>query len=299
MLHIFGVILRIIGILLLAILVLVIVLVAAVLFVPVRYRIYGEYKDRLDVQGRVSFLGPFIRLSVKYNDMWEYKLRIFGIPVRKSRIEKPDDYFDDQEDDADVYSQQEFTADRTGQEDKADKKDKAKREVSDKQSLNESDGKESQDTDAGNNPRLKGESHSSGAGLKMKTMKAKVRRIFDIIRQIHALRTDVRVKSGMHKAFLQIKQFLAHVRPRKLRGYIHFGMEDPSYTGQLLGIIAIIRSMWGCRVRIQPEFEEKILEAQLKCKGYVQGIVLARLGFFAIFDKDIRYMLDRGRGALK
>lgn len=59
-------------------------LLLLVLFVPVRYDLKGENKERLLVKGKVHWLFHIVSLQVCYEkDELRQVLRIFGVPVWK------------------------------------------------------------------------------------------------------------------------------------------------------------------------------------------------------------------------
>lgn len=74
---------------------------------------------------------------------------------------------------------------------------------------------------------------------------------------------------------LEILKFAKMLRPRRLRGYVKFGFEDPYHTGQVLAFLAILYPFYGYRVTITPDFEQKILEGDLEAKGHVYPVSFA------------------------
>lgn len=83
--NIFFLILKIIGIILLVILGLLLTILMLILFVPFRYKIYGDKKDK-EIKAKItlSYLLHFVHASIKF---YENKLiltfRVFGIPLKK------------------------------------------------------------------------------------------------------------------------------------------------------------------------------------------------------------------------
>ena len=65
-----------------------------------------------------------------------------------------------------------------------------------------------------------------------------------------------------------------HSKPKKIKGRIHFGTSDPCSTGQLLGVIGAGCGMLGTGVKIEPDFENKVLEGYLEVKGRMQVYML-------------------------
>lgn len=63
------------------------------------------------------------------------------------------------------------------------------------------------------------------------------------------------------------RKILRHMLPRKIRGSVVFGFEDPSVTGQVLGAAAIFYPIYGKNIQICPSFEEKVLTGEGKMRG--------------------------------
>lgn len=76
-----------------------------------------------------------------------------------------------------------------------------------------------------------------------------------------------------------------HIRPKQFHGTVHFGMEDPSSTGQILGAMSLLMPLYQDHIVVAPDFEQKILEGQLYAKGRV------RIGFFLM--TTLRILLNR------
>ncbi len=84
------------------------------------------------------------------------------------------------------------------------------------------------------------------------------------------------------KKFLSnLKKFcmkaVKHVRPRKLKGDIRFGLEDPAQTGQMLGAVSLLIPIYKKGLRIHPNFNEKEFEGDISIKGRVIVGVMALL----------------------
>ena len=82
-----------------------------------------------------------------------------------------------------------------------------------------------------------------------------------------------------------LKKMWKHVRPRKLQGSIHFGLEDPATTGQLLGVVGMLYPVYRNHFVIAPDFEQQIFEGKIYAKGRVQ---IGRMTFLSL-----RFMLTQ------
>lgn len=84
MLSVIITILKILGISVLVILGLIIVLLLLILFVPIRYKANGEYKDKkIDLSGRITWLLHIVSVKLFYNNEKPFHIKVclFGIPL--------------------------------------------------------------------------------------------------------------------------------------------------------------------------------------------------------------------------
>lgn len=80
------------------------------------------------------------------------------------------------------------------------------------------------------------------------------------------------------------KAIIAHIKPRRVRGDIKFGFEDPSNTGEVLGVLGIIYPILPRRLTIIPNFTEAILEGWLEARGRVYGVFFLIQTLQILFD---------------
>ena len=91
------------------------------------------------------------------------------------------------------------------------------------------------------------------------------------------------------------RKLIRHVLPRKIKGSITFGCEDPALTGQILGAVAIAYLLYGKGVAVYPRFEEKILEGQLQMKGRIVAACLLWQAWKIYRNPDVRKTLKKIR----
>ena len=81
---------------------------------------------------------------------------------------------------------------------------------------------------------------------------------------------------------------LHHIRPRKAKGNLHYGFEDPSLTGQLSGILyLLLPARWNCVV-LQPDFENQVLEGELYLAGHIRVCHIVKVALQIFFDKKLK-----------
>ncbi len=88
---------------------------------------------------------------------------------------------------------------------------------------------------------------------------------------------------------------LKHIRPRRIKGYVHFGFDDPSYTGKLLGLIYMILRGSPKEFRINADFENKVFDGEVHAKGRVQCYLLLIVGIRLYKNDNLKLLLERRR----
>lgn len=301
MLHVFLVILKIIGIILAVLLGILFFVALSLLFWPVSYQADGSYKGTFQGRALVRFWGPVIWLRIWYDEKISYRLRIFGIPVLDSNR----------------------TSSRGGSRKKSGKKNASKRkksyldeedhwESSDSETVDETEREpDAEETDskderdhvsadsAGGNRGRKKQKHPSEKSVAQKAgqVKNKLHDLAESIRNMKSIWKEEAVQTGIGKIKKELLLFVKKIKPRKLWWYVRFGFEDPATTGQTLAVLSVLRGMWGRELYIRPDFENKVLETEFQAKGSVQGIRFVRLIWKYYFDKDIKYVFEKGKGA--
>lgn len=82
-----------------------------------------------------------------------------------------------------------------------------------------------------------------------------------------------------------LKRTFRHVKPKKYQGMVHFGLEDPSVTGQILGVVGMLLPIYRDHIVVTPDFEQQIFEGELSARGRIQA------GYFVILA--IKVLLNR------
>lgn len=90
-------------------------------------------------------------------------------------------------------------------------------------------------------------------------------------------------------------KLLKHIGPRRFHGTIHFGMEDPSTTGQVLGAVSLLMPWYQDHIVVAPDFEQQIFEGQLYAKGRVQIGFFLMLGLRILLNRNILRTIQEAR----
>ena len=329
MLHIIIFILKIIGILLLVILGLILLLVSSVLFVPITYKVRAERKDGV-IQVRAVAGWMFRLLSVHYRlhtsqePMQLLQGRILGIPVWKPlepKKEKPKKAEKKSKEKQSKPKQME--AKQLEQKAEVKSSDKAKERL--KKDLTPgtavatipqpepevSRQEQPQDKQAQTKPprqsilkkllyairRIYGKITAIGRGLfslvvKLLHMPEKASETIGMLTDFWNLEENVKARESIWR---ELKFLWKHSRPRKADLTLHFGFEDPSWTGQCMGVLSILNVWYPGRIFLKPEFEQESFEGTLYIKGHMM-LAVPLLSIFRLWrDENVMKMYRRFR----
>ena len=105
---------------------------------------------------------------------------------------------------------------------------------------------------------------------KTATAKKKLRRL----QKFWNLSCTVKTREYLKK---YIPRTLKHILPRKVKGYVHYGMDEPYKTGQVTGYLSLLPFVYQKGLSMQPDFEQKVLELDVKLKGRIRLGYLLRI----------------------
>lgn len=329
MLHIIIFILKIIGILLLVILGLILLLVSSVLFVPITYKVRAERKDGV-IQVRAVAGWMFRLLSVHYRlhtsqePMQLLQGRILGIPVWKPLEPKKEKPKKAEKKSKEKQSEsKQMGAKQLEQKTEVKSSDKAKERL--KKDLTPgtavatipqpepevSRQEQPQDKQAQTKPprqsilkkllyairRIYGKITAIGRGLfslvvKLLHMPEKASETIGTLTDFWNLEENVKARESIWR---ELKFLWKHSRPRKADLTLHFGFEDPSWTGQCMGVLSILNVWYPGRIFLKPEFEQEIFEGTLYIKGHMM-LAVPLLSIFRLWrDENVMKMYRRFR----
>ena len=329
MLHIIIFILKIIGILLLVILGLILLLVSSVLFVPITYKVRAERKDGV-IQVRAVAGWMFRLLSVHYRlhtsqePMQLLQGRILGIPVWKPLEPKKEKPKKAEKKSKEKQSKpKQMGAKQLEQKAEVKSSDKAKERL--KKDLTPgtavasvpqpepevSRQEQPQDKQAQTKPprqsilkkllyairRIYGKITAIGRGLfslvvKLLHMPEKASETIGTLTDFWNLEENVKARESIWR---ELKFLWKHSRPRKADLTLHFGFEDPSWTGQCMGVLSILNVWYPGRIFLKPEFEQEIFEGTLYIKGHMM-LAVPLLSILRLWrDENVMKMYRRFR----
>lgn len=279
MLHILLMILKIIGIVLLTI-------CLTVLFVPIRYRIKGK-KDRERMEGRVQvswLFGIVVFAGIYKEKKVEKQLRLFGVNLLNvlGKIKKR----------------------------KADKLEK-KADTKKKEDTKNEEVIKNQDCDypVFNMSDFAEEVEKEPFYFKLKVLFEKIAAVpVKIIQRIRKIKLTIKSicdKIRYWKEFLadeitkdaiwlirgHLIKMLKHILPKKAKGQIVYGFEDPCTTGQVLAGISVIYPVYYKHLTIQPDFTEAVFYGNVDLKGRIYPAYMLRSVLAILINENVRHII--------
>lgn len=324
MLEVILLILKIIGIVLLAILGLVLLVVLALLFVPFRYKARGRKYEKIEANGSVTWLLHALRVKFSFED-GKLKSRIkflFFTITDSEKEEKKSDKKQDKEAEAedgftDEFAEEEPISEEAKVEEPEVEEPKAEESKVEKpKSVDikteetkteevteeaEPEGTKSQEDDN----ILKESKRYKGSKKKIKKKKEKVNNskgkqgIVKKIKNIYNMKNDEQVRKFLSVTKKRIIKIVKHILPRKVTGHVHFGMNDPATTGQILGLVSMFYPLYANHLFIEPSFEEAVIEGDLYVKGRIRVFSVLMPALRLYFGKDFKLVKHKFKKAVK
>lgn len=316
MIHILFMILKALGILLLVLLFLVLLIVCTVLFLPFCYRAQVLKEEEgfacVKASGRVSWLFGAVALTASYEEQKpEAQILLFGASLEtwKRRLKKI------RRGEASVPRTEEnetenaLEAEKTAEQKAPDQKEKQQKVTAQKEQP-----EQEQEPDAPKKSILERffgrieylpEKLLNLASRLLQTafrlLELPFRLLEKLEQKIQAGRRLKRKWESVKKFFRskmfreallhakkEVLYFLKKAAPKKVTGTVRFGFNDPALTGETLGILGMIYGKPPKDLSIQPDFEQEILQGDVRMKGSFQAVTAAGIALRLFRDQNLR-----------
>ena len=316
MIHILFMILKALGILLLVLLFLVLLIVCTVLFLPFCYRAQVLKEEEgfacVKASGRVSWLFGAVALTASYEEQKpEAQILLFGASLEtwKRRLKKI------RRGEASVPRTEENETENAPEAEKtAEQKAPDQKEKQQKVTAQKEQPEQEQEPDAPKKSILERffgrieylpEKLLNLARRLLQTafrlLELPFRLLEKLEQKIQAGRRLKRKWESVKKFFRskmfreallhakkEVLYFLKKAAPKKVTGTVRFGFNDPALTGETLGILGMIYGKLPKDLSIQPDFEQEILQGDVRMKGSFQAVTAAGIALRLFRDQNLR-----------
>ncbi|SET72848.1 DUF2953 domain-containing protein [Lacrimispora sphenoides] len=302
MLHIILFILKILGLLVLIVLGLVLAVALLILLVPVRYQAEGSYDGKVRGKARITWLLHILSVSAQYEEDLIVRVRIFGF-----RIGKPKKMDSELKEAEDIMVQAmeiiEPEPIREALEVKDEIHDRVKEEPKNlpppKEELRSP-------TPPKEEPKKKKGFRVMGVfeKLKKKVLRAFTKLKFFFLRICDTLRTIKDKKDEIYAwisnkenqktgklLFRQVKRLVRHILPRRGKGNITFGFDDPYLTGQVLTYASVIYPLCHKHLNLYPVFDQTVFTVEGTFRGRIRMGTVLLIGSRMLLDRNFRRLL--------
>ncbi len=311
MIHILLMILKIIGIILLAIL----ALCLLILFFPVTYQVRGQLNENnYRVSVRCGWLFHLIHFGGRFTNK-ENKARfwIFGIPINllkeKKENSKPNKSVKKKKNSEDKIKKETLREKKHSEENTFKEKPaqtQQKKEENQKEEYLEQK-KETDKLDENLKGRKKffdrlkeffGKIYQwiEKTGIILKKALSDIKATYNKAKEFKAFVTANTTKEAYRYGKRIVLKTIKHIFPRKIRADIQLGFEEPDITGKVLGYIAMLFAVFHInpkKISIEPYFDKNVIKGNIKMKGhFLIGVLLIYVLKF-YFKKEIHDIIKK------
>ncbi len=297
MIQVILLILKIIGITFLVLLGLLLLILTLILFVPIFYRVRIIYNpEKLQVSGRVRFLFPLLEVTFQYLKKFSYKLRVFFVSVLDS--EKPKK---EKKEKITKKRKKKLKKEKNQEKELVSQTDEPSEQMEEQVEEVFPEPEEEPQTEKKSEPEKK-TGFFEKIRLKWKRIRETISKIVSKIKKLLHQKEKIQqilgrpsTKKALSFVWSELKHLLKHILPRKIKGYVAYGADNPATTGQVLGVLSIIYAKTGQLLEIRPNFEEKQLECDVELKGQVQVFTLLVIAVKVFTNKELRKLIAEFR----
>lgn len=283
----------------------VLLLLLLVLFVPVRYKLYGEKHDNFICKIKASWLGFVFCFKANYDENgFIYKLKTFGGTL----VSNKDGFEEAELSDKDQKKETSKTHKKKGKEEKTSSEAVLENNFNDSDVENISSKQDSiNDDNQENRAFANDESEFKTVKQNIFTRIGKIcdNIILAVKRKLEAVVLKIKElknKTNQYKKFLRspwtkksltvlkinVIKLLKHLNPKKIKGKVTYGTGDPATTGQQLGYLSVALPLYYNKIDITPDFSQKIFEGDIFLKGRVRVCNIIYYACKVCFNKDVQ-----------
>ncbi len=317
MLHIILFILKILGLLVLIVLGLVLAVALLILLVPIRYQAEGSYDGKVKGKARITWLLHILSVTAQYEEDLIVRVRIFGFRIGKPK--KMDSELKEAEDIVvqamEIMEPEPIREVLKGKEEDPDRVREEPRSLpppqEESRKLTPPKEEPKWEEPIREEPKKKEPKKKKGfqikgmfEKLKKKVLMAFIKLKFFFLRICDTLKTIKDKKDEIYAwisdkenqktgklLFRQVKRLVRHILPRRGKGNITFGFDDPYLTGQVLTYASVIYPLCHKHLNLYPVFDQTVFTMEGTYRGRIRMGSVLLIGSRILLDRNFRRLL--------
>ena len=128
--------------------------------------------------------------------------------------------------------------------------------------------------------------------LKLQRLQKKIQKVLDQWNWWKSFLGNAKVKAAISCVKKELWKTIKHIFPKKLKGKITFGCEDPSVTGTVLAVLGMTMPLHKNCVEVTPLFDgTNMFQGTISFKGRIYAAVLLLEALKVIVNKNVRYTI--------
>lgn len=117
----------------------------------------------------------------------------------------------------------------------------------------------------------------------------KLKKVYNKFLEVKQFIDNPKVHKTVKVLKKKIVQVFKHILPRRIKGYIEFGFEDPAYTGYVTALLGAVYGIYGRSFNISPDFETKKFNCKGSLRGHIRLMTLLLLFINVVLRPSCRY----------
>ena len=299
-------ILQIIGIVLLSLVGLVLVLVVLALVLPVTYKLscIAEAEKKPIGKLKISYFLGLLRARAEYTDAFYVKAKVLFFTVFQMKIPDKDESEEEEYD----LSELDEALDALDEEEEAEILENTEDSGDLEAETSEEPDIQAEDTDipaeepeissetdeeTSENPDFDGDEEDPDSFIdkikfKVDEICDKIKRVRSEIRYYQNVYNSNEAKNAIYVIKKRLKKIFFKILPRRVHANVTFGFDSPDLTGKVFGIYTLFAGRFDRSSSVVPDFERKIFEGEIFCKGHFNIWCILWNGLMIILNKNVR-----------
>ncbi len=129
----------------------------------------------------------------------------------------------------------------------------------------------------------------------IENIKLTIKKLCDKIRAGSDFLKNESTKATIRLLLGKLKNIIVHILPKKVKGNLIFGFDDPALTGEILGVASLFYPKYQKKLKLIPVFEQQILEGKVQVKGRIVIAYIIWQAIKIVLDKNAKLTFQNAK----